>query len=83
MLELIIVNLGLTWFVLTALEEFKILNWFQLRAPNRYYEKLLSCNFCLSLRFSTIILIPFLIFDEFQFAYLFVPLVIGGITSKF
>jgi len=82
MIEAIVVNCGLTWFIYAFINKIGLLEWLQLRSPNNYYTTLLNCEFCLSFRFAFISLIPYLIFIEFDFVYLFVPLITSGITSK-
>ena len=73
---------GLCWFILavykkTGLQEFAIINSF-----NKYYEKLFSCDFCISIRLSIIILLIYGCCDEFKTYYFLVPLIVSGITNK-
>lgn len=74
--------IGINWFFLGVYEKTGLKELASIYAPNKYYSKLFNCDFCLSIRFSSICLIIYFLNQEFEACFLFVPLIVAGITYK-
>jgi len=73
---------GLCWFFLTVYDKTGLKEYLIINSKNNYYEKLFSCDFCLSIRISSFLLLVYILFTEFQITHLFVPLIVSGFTSR-
>ena len=73
---------GLTWFFLAVFKKTGLQNYAIINSKNKYHEKLFSCDFCLSVRLSLLILLVYGFCIEFKTAYILVPLIVSGITNK-
>ena len=74
--------LGITWFILGIYDKTGLKNFAIIHAYNSYYEKLFSCDFCISIRISFLLLVFYIIINDFQLYYLILPLIVSGITYK-
>lgn len=53
-------------FIMTLMEKWEILAWLQAHAPNEFFHKLTTCNFCLSFWIGVCLAIPMAILVDWH-----------------
>ena len=73
--------IGVTKFILLLGNMTGARQWLIERSPNAYYEKLFSCDFCLSFRISVILTFALNLGYGFEMISLIIPLIVSGLIQ--